>query len=126
MQNNEGLAQAESDEPENGHYLREEARQALSNALDMVSLSADHGGRDWAIVARAPLELDARRFRVAVEAIGAHVQLLACARWRIEITYVETEDDLLAYLAVRSSRLFPRPEEETIEFLIDLGVWPED
>jgi len=126
MQNLDGCDWTD-DEPENGYDLREGARQSISNALDMMSLSADFWGRDsFAIVLQAPAQLGLERFKAAAAVVAAHVESKSLPRWRIAVGFDRPGKDLGASLVlIPNGPLQPEPEQ-TIDFLGGLGVRPED
>ena len=120
MQNNTDLAPEDTEEP--GRRLREEARQSIHNALDMVSLSANLCGRHYAIVVSAPPQLGEDRFRATIAVLCAHVQRRAGNRWRIDADCLRTEEGWRGHVVLRPSKGLPYRDHEILDFLSDLGV----
>jgi hypothetical protein len=120
------LLGADDDGFEVGAHLREEVRQSLSNALDMVSITGDFWNGWPSIAVHAPLDLGAHRFMSVAGGIAAHVETLSLPRWRVTIAFQPTATDWGAYIVLNPSGLFPPDINETVDFLGHLGISPED
>jgi hypothetical protein len=116
----------DENEPESGAHLREEVRQSLTNALDMLSITGDFWG-GWPVIAiRAPLQLGGARFMVAVAGIAAHIETLAAPRWRVSACNETAREEFVAHVVLSPAGLFPPDIDDTVDFLGSLGIRPED
>jgi hypothetical protein len=113
-------------EPESGAHLREEVRQSLTNALDMVSMTGDFWN-GWPVIAiRAPLQLGGARFMAAVAGIAAHVESLAAPRWSVAACNKTAREEFIAHVVLSPTGLIPPGIDDTVDFLGGLGIRPED
>jgi hypothetical protein len=116
----------DEDEPESGAHLREEVRQSLTNALDMLSMTGDFWG-GWPVIAiRAPLQLGGGRFMAAVAGIAAHIESLAAPRWRVAACNETARDEFIAHVVLSPAGLLPPDIDDTVDLLGSLGIRPED
>ena len=115
-------------EPENGSHLREATRQVLSNGLDMTNFAADLYGGHCCIVVSAPHAVGAGRFHAILKAVVALIRqrMTSGAYWQIEVRRAQQADGLRAWLVFQGTGSSPFDPDALVDFLGDLGVWPED
>jgi hypothetical protein len=114
----------------NGHFLIEDTRQAMNNGLDLLCLHADIGRDGYEIVVTGPQMLGFRRFRAVVKLIAARVHERADLRWEVVVDCQpfrrgEDNSEYRARLVLRPFGRSHATDEETIDFLGGLGVFPE-
>jgi len=85
-------------------------------------------GGDYCIVVWAPHAVGAGRFHAVLEALAALIRqrMTAGAYWRIEVRRAQQGDGLHGWLVFRGTGTSPFDPDALVDFLGDLGVWPED